>query len=72
MKHLISLFKSYVQYIVHILKIQRGGQSEIYEIMQLAHRLEKGLINQNPKPMWGWEKAERLCVLLSSNQNSIS
>lgn len=72
MRHLISSFKNYILYIVHILKIQRRGQSEVYEIMQLAHRLEKGLVNKNPKPMWGWEKAERLCFLLSSNQNSIS
>lgn len=69
---MLSLLKSYIQYILYIFRIQRGGQSEIYEIMQLAHRLEKGLVNQNPKPMWGWEKAERLSVLLASNQNSIS
>lgn len=72
MRVLISIFKCYVQYIVRILKIQRRGQSEIYEIMQLAHRLEKGLVNKNPRPMWGWEKAERLSILLSSNQKSIS
>lgn len=72
MKHLIILFKCYVQYVVHVLKLQSKGQSEVYEIMQLAHRLEKGLVNKNPKPLWGWEKAHRLCVLLSTNKNSIS
>lgn len=71
-KNLIKIFFYYLKYILYILKIQKKGQSEVYEIMQLAHRLEKGLVNQNPKPMWGWEKAERLCFLLSTNKESIS
>lgn len=40
------------------------GQSLEYEILQIAHRLEKGLIIHNPRRMWGWEKAERLHYLL--------
>ena len=41
------------------------GQKSSYKILQNAHRLEKGLINANPRPFWGWEKAEELVILLS-------
>lgn len=62
----------YLKYVVRIVRVLMKGQSETYEIMQLAHRLEKGLVHQSPKPMWGWEKAERLCLLLTKNKESIS
>ena len=48
------------------------GQHPRYEILQLAHRLEKGLLNENPKPMWGWEKAERIATLLKVNDDEFS
>ena len=60
------------RYLCRILPIMKNGQSKNFEIMQLAHRLEKGLINRNPKPMWGWEKAERLALLLSQNHSAFS
>ena len=48
------------------------GQHPKYEILQLAHRLEKGLLNENPKPLWGWEKAERIADLLKENEDEFS
>ena len=40
------------------------GQLPKYEILQLSHRLEKGLLIDNPKPLWGWEKAYKIVSLL--------
>jgi hypothetical protein len=35
--------------------------------------LEKGLlVTENPKPFWGWEKAERITSLLNINQDEFS
>lgn len=48
------------------------GQHPRYELLQLAHRLEKGLLNDNPKPLWGWEKAERIASLLKVNDDVFS
>lgn len=48
------------------------GQNNSYEILQLSHRLEKGLINKNPKVNWGWEKAKRLNELLNTSELSVS
>ena len=48
------------------------GQIPKYEILQLSHRLEKGLLVENPKPMWGWEKADRLIYLIQRNNDDFS
>lgn len=40
------------------------GQSRPSNILMVSHRLEKGLCISNPRPMWGWEKAEELATLL--------
>lgn len=40
------------------------GQKSEYEILQTAHRLEKGLTNEHQKSRWGWEKAYRLAELI--------
>lgn len=48
------------------------GQHPKFEILQTAHRLEKGLLNENPKPLWGWEKAERIASLLKVNDDEFS
>ena len=45
-------------------KIVCKGQKEQYELLQIAHRLEKGLLIETPRPLWGWEKAERLGELI--------
>lgn len=72
LKLFLKLFFLFNKYTAKIFLILRHGQSEEYEIMQLAHRLEKGLINKNPKTMWGWEKAERLAFLLNRNRDKRS
>ena len=41
------------------------GQKEQFELLQVAHRLEKGLLIENPRPLWGWEKANRLIDLVN-------
>lgn len=46
------------------------GQKPEYEILQTAHRLEKGLLNNNPKPLWGWDKANRIASLLPEESKS--
>lgn len=48
------------------------GQHPKYEILQLSHRLEKGLLNENPKPLWGWEKANRIASLLRINKDEFA
>ena len=46
-------------------RIACKGQKRQFELLQLAHRLEKGLLIENPRPMWGWEKANRLIDLVN-------
>ena len=40
------------------------NQSSLDEVLQLSHRLEKGMVNQNPRMGWGEDKAERLYELM--------
>lgn len=54
-----------------LLLVSKGQMSE-YEILQTAHRLEKGLLNSKPKPMWGWDKARRLGELIKKNNGDFS
>lgn len=42
----------------------RRGQNIHASILQTAHRIEKGLTIQNPRPHWGWNKIEFLVALL--------
>lgn len=46
------------------LLLVRKGQKREYDILQTAHRLEKGLLNENPKSLWGWDKANMLAMML--------
>ena len=48
------------------------GQKINYELLQLSHRLEKGLLIRNPKPLWGWEKAYRIVKLLENSNDVFS
>lgn len=61
-----------LKYALQCIKILSKGQNPTYDVLQLAHRLEKGLTNSNPKPHWGWEKAERLGRILEQNPSIIS
>lgn len=51
-------------------RIVCSGQNKNAEILQIAHRLEKGLTIANPRPLWGWEKAERLKELILNNYST--
>lgn len=42
------------------------GQLKRYDLLQLAHRLEKGMLIKKPKPLWGWEKAYRMAELIKN------
>lgn len=48
------------------------GQKSNYELLQLSHRIEKGLLISNPKPLWGWDKAYRIAELLRTNDDHFS
>lgn len=48
------------------------GQKRKYALLQLSHRLEKGLLVRNPRPMWGWEKAETIVSLLKQSKDAFS
>lgn len=45
------------------------GQKPSAELLQLSHRLEKGLVNDNPKHLWGWDKAKRIKQLVDSHSD---
>ena len=61
-----------IGYALKSFRLVSKGQYPKYEILQLAHRLEKGLLNNDPKPMWGWEKAHRIAYLMSKNNDEFS
>lgn len=46
------------------------GQKSDYELLQLSHRLEKGLLIANPRPLWGWEKAYRIFELINEKNDT--
>lgn len=51
-------------------RIVCSGQNENADILQLSHRLEKGLLIKNPRPLWGSEKAKKLYNILKTNQST--
>lgn len=72
LKKRLSVGRHFLRYTYKCLNILKSGQSEEFEIMMLAHRLEKGLVNRTPKPQWGEQKAERLGLLLNRNKQAFS
>ena len=72
LKKRIGVGMYFLRYAHKCLSILKCGQSEEFEIMMLAHRLEKGLVNSKPKPQWGEQKAERLGFLLNRNKQAFS
>lgn len=54
---------------IHDWYISCKGQAPEYEILQISHRIEKGLLIQNPRKMWGWDKARRLYELLGCTES---
>lgn len=71
-KSRIDLYRNCYKRVIADLKQLSLGQKSDYDLLQLAHRLEKGLLIQNPKPMWGWEKAEKMVMLLKNNNDTFS
>lgn len=59
-------------YSVKSFQLLKKGQLPQYEILQLSHRLEKGMLVAMPKPWWGWEKAERIAFLIQNNEDEFS
>ena len=72
MKERIVTFLSCLKKVRADLRLLRKGQKPSYDLLQLSHRLEKGLLIKNPKPMWGWEKAYRMVELLKVNRDEFS
>ncbi len=72
MKSELWLFFQSLGYSIRSFRLLKKGQLPKYEILQLSHRLEKGLLVETPKPWWGWEKAERIASLLKSNKDEFS
>lgn len=73
LKLYLNYFFPAIKYSLMCLRLSTKGQLPKYEILQLAHRLEKGLlVTENPKPFWGWEKAERIASLLKINNDEFS
>lgn len=58
--------------VLNDMKLLRKGQKPCYDLLQLSHRLEKGLLIKNPKPLWGWDKAFRIIELLKENNDDCS
>lgn len=71
-KECISILLHALGYSWKTYQLVQKGQHPKFEILQTAHRLEKGLLNENPKPLWGWEKAERIASLLKVNDDEFS
>ena len=70
--HRLSILCQALGYSLKCYRLTTKGQLPKYEILQTAHRLEKGLLNENPKFLWGWEKAERIATLLKVNDDEFS
>lgn len=71
-KECFATFVSCMKKVRADIRLLRKGQKSSYDLLQLSHRLEKGLLIQNPKSMWGWEKAERMAALLKKNKEAFS
>lgn len=72
LKQKVAISIQAIKYSLNCVKKTSKGQSPKYEILMTAHRLEKGLLNDKPKPFWGWEKAERIVSLLKVNGDDFS
>ena len=71
-KQKLLFFFQAIGYSLRSFGLAMKGQIPQYEILQLSHRLEKGLLIDNPKPYWGWEKAYRIASLLKENEDVFS
>ena len=73
LRYKISSLSQFFKYSLGCYRLTNKGLLPKYEILMLAHRLEKGLlVTETPKPFWGWEKAERIAALLKINKDEFS
>lgn len=68
----LGILFSYIKYSIRVFKQLKKGQKINYDLLQLSHRLEKGLTMSNPKPLWGWDKAYRMASLIKNNKDDFS
>ena len=64
-----AMFYHAIRTTVKTFNMLNKGQDYCYNILQTAHRLEKGMTIRNPKALWGFEKAEALAALLYKEKN---
>lgn len=72
MKSELFILKNCLKRILQDLGSLKKGQKVSYELLQLSHRLEKGLLREDAKPLWGWDKAERMLFLIQHNDDAFS
>lgn len=75
MKNIMKLLYMFLLCLKRVFKdlsLLNKGQKKSYELIQLSHRLEKGLLIRKPKSLWGWDKAYRVYELLKHNDDSFS
>ena len=65
----LYVFVKGIKYFFRSYKIAKKGQDPKYELLQTCHRIEKGLLIDNPKPGWGWEKIYRIQSLIAEMDN---
>nr|AHF24537.1 nitroreductase [uncultured bacterium Contig248] len=60
MKQQMAMRRYGIKHIFNNVNVIKGGQQTNYAILQLAHRLEKGLCIRDPRAGWGFDKANKL------------
>lgn len=68
----LAIYKSCIKRMMADMKQLSYGQKTGFDLLQLSHRLEKGLLIKNPKPLWGWEKAYKMDSLLKINRDEFA
>lgn len=64
LKEKIKYYFFGLKYLKRCFKVLKKGQSIDHQILQLSHRIEKGLTNTRPKNNWGEQKAKQLLDLI--------
>ena len=72
MKGAFKIIYDYFRYSVKVFKQLKRGQKTKFDLLQLSHRLEKGLTMSDPKPLWGWDKARKIANLIKVNDDAFS
>lgn len=67
-----QIIGEYIKYSVRVFKQLKKGQKKNFDLLQLSHRLEKGLTIEDPKPLWGWDKARKIAQLINNSEDDFS